>query len=539
MLMDAKTRQSLDFDRVLHDLLPSSPFGLTCKNEMKPYFSADAENLAVELDKVLEMKGLITTQPEIIREIKGNLKLIKDIRRSVQRCIEGGVLSQVELFELKSLVFIMHGIHAYERRLRWHMEERYQVRELPRVLELLDPQGTGIRAFYIYDEYSERLSNIRNLKTAKEHELEQLKKKAIEQVENETGLKLKSTGEYTVGKNQQELLAKLTSCEGLHQSGETLVNITYKITFNQAMADCKKEIVDLKGEELLEEAKVLEELSKDLAKHGQDIVRNIEAIGELDFLIAKGELALRYNGVKPELTRDGRCSIKNGINPIVDKELRKKGKKYLPVSTELSGGVTLITGANMGGKTVSLKMLGLLVCMAQHGLLVSAEKMSFQLFDFVYISCGDEQSVNLGLSTFGGEIKSVTEVLERADQRGLVLLDELARGTNPKEGYAISYALIDYLMKKPCVCVITTHLEGLERQGVRHLQVKGLRNVDFSNIAEYGDIAQYMDYSLIEVKGEMGVPEDAIKISRIMGMPEEILSKAEDIMREKYKKEDL
>jgi DNA mismatch repair ATPase MutS len=531
MLMNSKTRQSLDFDRVLSDLLPSSPFGNKCKGDMKPYFSSDAEKLALELDKVFEMKELLVNQLDIIRGIKTNLKQIKDIRRSIERCIHGGTLNQVELFELKSLLFIMHSLNAYQSKLRWHIENKYKIYELPKVLELLDPQGSGIRAFYIYDDYSERLTNIRLAKAASEQRLEQLRKQAIEQIEKETGLKLKITGEYTANKNQHEVLSRLSSCQSLLQSGETLVNVTYKVKSNNEMAECRKQIADLRGAELLEEAEVLQQLSEKLAAHGAELLANIDAIGELDLLIAKGELALRYNGVKPELAMEGICSIKNGINPIVEKELHKKGKQYMPISAELTEGVTLITGANMGGKTVSLKMVGLLVCMAQYGLLVPAKHMSFQPFDFVYISCGDEQSVDLGLSTFGGEIKSLTEVIAKSKERGLVLLDELARGTNPKEGYAISYALIDYLIKKPCISVITTHLEGLERADLTHLQVKGLRDVDFSSITDYGDISQYMDYSLIEVKGEMGIPEDAIKISRIMGMPEEIITRAEDIMK--------
>lgn len=535
MLMNSKTRHSLDFDRVLSDLIPSSPFGNKCKGDMEPYFSSDAEKLALELNRVFEMKELLINQLEVIREIKANLKQIKDIRRSIERCISGGILNQVELFELKSLLFIMHSLSTYQSKLRFKIERKYKIVELPEVLALLDPQGSGLRAFYIYDEYSERLKDIRFAKTSKEQHLEQLRKQAILQIESETGLKLKMTGEFTASKNQHDLVSKLGSCQGLQQSGETFVNFTYKIKSSNEMSDCLKEIEDLKGEELLEEAEILQQISEKLAVHGTDILANVDAIGALDLLIAKGELALRHNGVKPELLLNGKCCIKDGINPIVQKELHKKGKHYMPISVELSEGVTLITGANMGGKTVSLKMVGLLSIMAQYGLLVPASHMSFQPFDFIYISCGDEQSVDLGLSTFGGEIKSITEVLSKSKDRGLVLLDELARGTNPKEGYAISYALIDYLMKKPCISLVTTHLEGLEREDLRHFQVKGLRDVDFSIIVDYGDISKYMDYSLIEVTGEMGIPEDAINIARIMGMPEEIITRAEEVMNERYK----
>ena len=536
MLMNSKTRHSLDFDRVLSDLIPSSPFGMKCKGDMKPYFSSDAENLALELNRVFEMKELLTNQLEVIREIKANMKQIKDIRRSIERCQSGGTLNQVELFELKSLIFIMHSLSTYQSKLRFNIEKSYKIYELPKVLKLLDPQGSGLRAFYIYDEYSKKLKDIRFAKTSKEQHLEKLRKQAVTQIESETGLKLKITGEFTTNKNQHDLVSKLAVCQGLQQSGETFINFTYRIKSNNEMSECLKEIEDLKGEELLEEAEILQQISEKLAAHGTDILANIDAIGQLDLLIAKGELALRYKGIKPDLSSDGKCSIKDGINPIVQKELHKREKHYMPISVELLGGVTLITGANMGGKTVSLKMVGLLACMAQYGLLVPASYMRFQPFEFIYISCGDEQSVDLGLSTFGGEIKSITEVLSKSEARGLVLLDELARGTNPKEGYAISHGLIDYLIKKPCISLITTHLEGLEREELRHFQVKGLRDVDFSTITDYGDISKYMDYNLIEVKGEMGIPEDAIKIASIMGIPEEIITHAEQIMKNKYKK---
>lgn len=531
MFMDDRTRYLIDFDKVLSDLHPSSPFGIKCKSGMKPYMPADAEKLALELDRVQTMRDLIKTQPEIIREIKANLKQIKDIHRSVERCIAGGVLSQVELFEVKNLIFIMHGISAYQQKLRWRMDEDYKVNELPKVMELLDPQHSGIRSFFIYDEYSDRLKQLRASRAAKELTLQTLRKEEIAQVEAALGIKLKSTGEVVINKSQTELRKQVDACKNLQQSSETFINLTYRIKPDEEMASRMKDIEDLKLEELIEETKVIEQLSHKLGEHGQDILKNISAIGAFDLLLAKGELAMRHNAVKPDISDNNTISISKGVNPVVLKELAKRDKTYMPVSAVLNEGVTLITGANMGGKTISLKLMGLLTCMAQHGLLVPAEHMSFEPRDFIYISCGDEQSVDLGLSTFGAEIKGITCVIERADRRGLVLMDELARGTNPKEGYAISRAIIDYLRNKLCISVITTHLEGLEKSGVKHLQVKGLDAVDFSDITDYGDISEFMDYSLVEVNGESGIPHDAIKISKLMGMPEEIITQAEEIMK--------
>jgi dsDNA-specific endonuclease/ATPase MutS2 len=149
---------------------------------------------------------------------------------------------------------------------------------------------------------------------------------------------------------------------------------------------------------------------------------------------------------------------------------------------------------------------------------------------FIYISAGDEQSIDLGLSTFGAEIRSVNEALTKSDEQGLVLIDELARGTNPHEGYAISKAIISYLADKPSITIITTHFDGLVKENIKRLQVKGLKNIDFKKIKDPEAISEYMDYTLIEVEGESKVPQDAINISRLMGIPEEILHEAEKIM---------
>ena len=100
----------------------------------------------------------------------------------------------------------------------------------------------------------------------------------------------------------------------------------------------------------------------------------------------------------------------------------------------------------------------------------------------------------------------------------MVLIDELARGTNPKEGFAISKGIIKYLIKKPCISLITTHFDGLVEEGIKHLQVKGLRNVDYDKIGQPEIISEYMDYTIIEIEEESQVPKDAINISRLIGI---------------------
>ncbi len=529
MLMDDKTKEILGFERVLAELHPMTPFGQKLKSSIKAYEVSEKEQLMEELDRVEDIKNLINTQRAVFVEIRTHMRQVKDIRKSVERCIAGGVLSIVEFFELKNFVYIVKSIAQGQKALHWTMPDKYKVRELQWVEEILDPEKTGIKTFYIYDNYSEGLAEIRKQKASCEHKLDSLRKAAVAKAEAELGIRIKSSGEITVSRSQTNLIDKLKNSDMLQTAGETYINLTYRVKPDSGMLELIKRIEDLKGEEAIEEAHILEKLSLDISARGNEILEAMAAIAEFDLLVAKAYMANGCNGVKPLINDTSGLVIVNGRHPLVEAGLRKKGKQYTPISVNLDKGVALITGANMGGKTVSLKMVGLLSAMAQHGFLVPVGHMELSMNNFIYISAGDEQSIDMGLSTFGAEIRSVKEALIKSEDKGLLLIDELARGTNPHEGYAISKAIISYLADKPCITVITTHFDGLVTEGIRHLQVKGLRNIDFKTLKE-DEISEHMDYTLIEVEGESKVPQDAINISRLMGIPEAILKQAEEIM---------
>lgn len=530
MFLDERTKSILELERVLADLHPVTPFGQKLKNELKPYSVTEKERLMEELDRVEVLKALVNTQKAVFIDIRTNMRQIKDIRKSVERCISGGVLNLVEFFELKNFIYLAKAIAEAQKNLQWAIPDKYRVEELSWAEDILDPEKTGIRTFYVYDCYSEVLADIRRQKSVYEQQLDSIKRQIIKRVEEEQNVSVRSNGEVTVSKRQPEIIERLAKCELLQLMSETYMNITYRVKPNEEMLQLMKNIEEFKAQEVLEENRILEELSGKLGGRGTEILRVMDAIGEFDLITAKAYQANTYNGVKPIVCDAVKCVIRNGRHPLVEMGLRKKGKSFTPVSVNLKEGVALITGANMGGKTVSLKMVGLLAAMAQYGLLVPADYMELSLNEFIIISAGDEQSIDLGLSTFGAEIRSIKEALSMSDRRGIILVDELARGTNPHEGYAISSAIIDYLMNKPSITVITTHFDGLARQGIKHLQVRGLRNIDFNSIKEPDTIARYMDYTLIEIEGESKVPRDAINISRLMGLPEQILKTAEQIL---------
>lgn len=528
--MDEKTKAILEFERMLAELHTMTPFGQKLKGNMRAFTACDKEQLLEELERIDKLKQLIKVQRTVFVEIRTQMSQIKDIKKSVERCIAGGVLSIVELFELKNFVYLAQSIAKSQKALQWTVPDKYVVNELQWAEAILDPEHTGIKTFYIYDNYSEALAKIRKQKALFEHKLDNLKRESIKKAEAELDLALRSNGEITVSKNRTDILDKLKDNAMFEMAGETYINVTYRIRPDKDMLELTKSIELMKGEEAVQETLILEKLSSKISERGSEILEEISAIAEFDLVISKAYLAKSYNGVKPVICDTARLVLVNGRHPLVESGLRKKGKSFTPISVSLVEGVTLITGANMGGKTVSLKMAGLLAAMAQYGLLVPADYMEIGMNSHIYISAGDEQSIDMGLSTFGAEIRSVTEALIKSKEKGLILIDELARGTNPHEGYAISKAIINYLADKPGITIITTHFDGLVEEGIKHLQVKGLRDIDFKNIKEFDEVSKYMDYTLIEVECESRVPRDAINISRLMGIPEEILQQAEKIM---------
>ena len=212
------------------------------------------------------------------------------------------------------------------------------------------------------------------------------------------------------------------------------------------------------------------------------------------------------------------------------------------MSLSLADGVTLITGANMGGKTVSLKLAGQVPILAQYGFFVPAVKAKIGLSNYMQILIGDSQSVERGLSSFGSEMEELKEILDKGQDRSLILIDEIASGTNPTEGTALTKSLVDYLIEKPYISLITTHFESVTgREGVVNMQVRGLADCNFASLkseiqranrrGRINIISKYMDYRLCRVENETQVPKDALRIAAMLGLDKAIIEGAKKYIR--------
>ncbi len=531
MFLSENQYRDLELEFIFDRIKVETPYGeLEKRNALpfKPSEIGDLEQVFDDLEKVIRM---LTDKRYELLELKSIFNHIKQLGGTYERIEAEETLSVTELFEIKVMAILMKQIIGVLDKIHWKAEGlKDSLENVDEIIKILDPEKTGTQSFYIYNLYSETLRAIRS-------QIESQKIKInthtdqIKATLEERALKIKTNGDIQIQKTAHENMAFAMGHDQLEYQSEMPTTVIFRIKQDPEIVQTL-EALTIKEEE--EEYRIRTALSLALKKELEILVENSNRIGRIDYLIARATFSKAFDCVRPKLNTEGRVQIASGRHLKVSNRLAQEKKTYTPVDVEISKKVTLITGANMGGKTVSLKMIGIIVAMTHYGIFVPCESAQVSLFDFIFISVGDSQSIDMGLSTFGGEIHKIGKVLKRQMQKGFILIDELARGTNPLEGYAISRALIEHLSESQFVTIITTHYDGLTNiEHVDHYQVRGLSSVDFSQLeGEKGMVLlhELMDYRLARVSQLKAIPKDAIRISEFMGLDKEIIDKAKVIL---------
>lgn len=408
---------------------------------------------------------------------------VKNIKNTIVRLENKNILDEIELFEIKNFAINVNKIMEYYSKLNLNVDY-INFKSLGKVVKLLDPDNLKLTTFRIYEAYSKQLLLIRQNKLNVEKEI------------------FSSTDIENIEKLKKKRL----------------------------------EIVIQEDKEVL---KIRKALTEELYNYLIDVKENTTNIGKLDLLIAKADLAIKYNAIKPSINEENKIYFKDLVNPNLQRILDSQGKQYIPISIELDKKITIISGANMGGKSVSMKTIALNLYLFQCGFFIFAKEANLCILDFIYLVSDDMQDINKGLSTFGAEIiklKEITKLIKLRD--GFIALDEFARGTNPIEGRLLLKSICEYFKQYNSISLISTHLDDINISDVDYYQVIGLRNVNFEGLKRKINLKigtdkssngvkilqEYMDYRMEKVSKETKVPKDAINICKLLGLDNEIIN---------------
>ena len=443
--------------------------GLAHRILMASPFLTNQKDVVFQLQQVNQTVKILNVESNRAIFDKVNIKIsqVRDILGTIKNIKNRLTLNDIELFEVKSFALLANDIKEMIAPFQFLCE---QLPNLENVINVLDPEGNRIPSFYINNSFAPELGDLR--------------KKLI-------GIEflLEDSASESDNKHLQQ------------QSDEVRDKIT--------------EVED----------KVRQDLSNQLYAFVSEIDKALLGIGNIDILIAKAKQSISEKLVMPEVEGDV-ISYEGLFYPQLKATLELEKKRYQPIDVEIYKGTCLITGANMAGKTVLLKTLALSQALCQFGFFVPATSAKIALVEQILFSIADEQSELSGLSSYASEMLKVNQIVQLAkkQRRLLVLIDELARTTNPTEGRAIVSAVANILGESNVKAVITTHYSGLSTQ-CRKLRVKGFMEKSKNAVITVKNIGDYIDYSLIEDNG-VNVPHEALRIAQILGIDADILSEA-------------
>ena len=504
--MDKNTLSTLEWNRIKENLMNYCESSLAKQRASKifPY---------THLEKVEFFQTKTADSIELIRKYSfPPLFGIHDLKSIMTRLSKKAILENYEFIQiadsLRVSLRLKEYIEEYEGEENLIVEEIKKLYTNPRIQKEIE--RIIIDDETIADDASRELYNIR--KSIREKS-EEAKAKLNSLVRDDTtnlqsGYVTMRDGRYVVPVKSGAKSKVPGITHDISSTGQTL------FIEPMAIVEINNKIRDLEIKEIEEIRRILKELSEMIYAYNEEIESNQYILIDLDFTFAKAKYALEKNYTKPILNDNKIIDIKNAKHPLL------KGN-VVPIDVKLGEDYSalIITGPNTGGKTVSLKTIGLVVLMAQSGLYVPCDDFSqIAIFNDVFTDIGDNQSIEQSLSTFSASMTNIVDILSKADDKSLVLFDELGNGTDPVEGAALAMSIIDNLLKKGSLLVTTTHYSELKFYA---MSTEGVQNAN----VEFDIETLAPTFRLI-----IGRPgkSNAFEISKRLGLSENILDRAKN-----------
>lgn len=512
-----ETKSKLEFDKIINRISHHaySPLGSDMCNEIE--FFTDKGTLSDELDKVAEMKNVLSTEGDLPLD---GLKDIRDILNKIR--IEGYFISPAEFLDVLDFLRVsrklQNFISAVKKRDETELKHCIEtVRNLffDKILEhnieiTIDESGN------VRDNASAALNKIRKQINAQSGRLRKslssILKRVSEKEYSQEDIITQRDGRYVIPVKTEN---KKFVPGIIHSSSATGATVFIEPT---EIIDLNNDLTELYFDEKREIESILRELVKQLREHAEELKVNTEILSEIDFVQAKARYAIESFSIKPFIA-DKVIKLKNAFHPVLLKSHKKN--EIVPLNLELGDqfNTLVISGPNAGGKTVVLKTVGLNQLLFQSGILIPANPDSeMRVFSKIFISIGDEQSIENDLSTFSSHLKSIKEIMDYADDESLVLIDEIASGTDPVLGSALSASILKYLSGKNAYTIVTTHNSELKEFAYN------TENIENGSL-EFNVQTLSPDFNFVT-----GIPGQSFtfEIARKYDFPEKILSDAHD-----------
>ncbi len=508
--MNEKVLRTLEYNKILDQLTEYA-------------FSADAKSRCQKLRPITDRAQIEQLQQQtsdaLSRLFKyGSLSFsgVTDIRDSLKRLEIGGALSAIELLRVCSLLESAKRAKAFARSQDDSDQPDDSLTGLFAGIEPLTPLCDEIRRCIlsedeIADDASSTLHSIRRSMRGMNDKIRAQMNSMINNTTTRSYLQdtviTMRDGRYCLPVKAE---AKSLVPGMIHDQSSTGSTLFIE---PMAVVNLNNEYKELQLREQEEIEVILAGLSNLTASYATQLLADYELLTELDFIFARAAFAQTYNGVAPLFNDDGRIHIRKGRHPLLDP------KKVVPIDVRLGEDFRLliVTGPNTGGKTVSLKTVGLLTLMGQSGLHIPAsERSELGIFDEVFADIGDEQSIEQSLSTFSSHMVNIIRILEQVNDRSLVLFDELCAGTDPTEGAALAISILSKLHLYGARIMATTHYSELK---VYALSTPGVENA----CCEFDVATLSPTYRLL-----IGIPgkSNAFAISEKLGLPSDLITDA-------------
>lgn len=507
--MNDRVLRVLDFQKIIEKLdgHAATSIGKELVSNLKP---------SSEYDKVVELQNETDEAVQIIRLNKSiPLGGITDIRSSIKRSSIGGMLTEVECLDIANTLYGTRQVKSFIENLEEELpilkglvERLMPLRELERTIKnCIDEHG------HMMDSASEKLRSLRST-------IRTLERRVREKLETytRTNSKMLSDAIVTIRNDRYVLPVKQeyrAAIGGIvhdqSASGQTL------FMEPKAVVEMNNQLHEATLKENQEIERILRELSRMIAVEEHTLLENVSVLAQIDFIHARALLGREMKAAKPFINDKGIIKMQQARHPLIAPE------EVVPNDIEIGEEYTsiVITGPNTGGKTVTLKMVGLCTLMAQSGLQVPAlDGCEMSVFDEVFADIGDEQSIEQNLSTFSSHMTNIVDIMERVDFRSLVLFDELGSGTDPGEGAALAMSILDAVIARGARVIATTHYPELKAYGYNRKQVINA-SVEF-NV----DTLQPTYRLLIGVPGR----SNAFEISKRLGLDERIINHAKELI---------